>query len=95
MNDVFPLESTTEMKLGLASVDSGGGSVIVLVVVPVKEIGALSWVAAGGPRDEAWPVGLVEVPFGVPLVFMATFELDFTAVLVAAVLELDLTAVEV
>jgi hypothetical protein len=78
------------MKLGLASVDSGGGSVIVLVVVPVKEIGALFWVAAGGPGDEAWPVGLAEVPFGVPLVFMATFELDFTAVLVAV-----LTAVEV
>lgn len=37
MNDVFPFESTTEMKLGLASVDSGA-SVIVLVVVPVMEI---------------------------------------------------------
>jgi hypothetical protein len=35
-------------------------------------------------------VGFAEVPFGVPLVFMATFELDFTAVLVAV-----LTAVEV
>lgn len=38
VNDVFPL-TTTLMKLVLARVDSGV-SVIVLVVVPVKETGS-------------------------------------------------------
>jgi len=57
VNDVFPFESTNEMKLGLASVDSGA-SVIVLVVVPVKDTGE-SWIAGEeGARDVAWPVGL-------------------------------------
>jgi hypothetical protein len=37
VKDVFPLESTKEMKLGEASVDSGA-SVIVLVVVPVNDV---------------------------------------------------------
>jgi hypothetical protein len=39
VNEVFPF-STTEMKLGLASVDSGV-SVIVLVMVPVKDTAGL------------------------------------------------------
>jgi len=74
VNDVFPFESTKEIKLGLESVDSGA-SVIVLVVVPVKDTcGAC---VAGGTGDEAWPmelVGLVGDAFvdpGLPLVFTA------------------------
>jgi hypothetical protein len=88
VNDVFPF-ATTEMKLGLASVDSGA-SVIVLVVVPVKDIAGL-WAAGvvGGAGDEVWSVGLAGAAFVVdPLA-----PLDSTALL-TWVLELGFTVPE-
>jgi hypothetical protein len=96
MNDVFP-DSTTETKVGLASVDSGG-SVIVLVVVPVKRID--DGPGAGGEGtatgDVAWLVGLAEVCV-VDDDFIASFvgelELVFVGLEVLTALE-DFTAPE-
>lgn len=93
MNDVFPLESITEMKLGLDSVDSGA-SVIVLVVVPVNDTcGAFSTALLVG-GDAAWLEGLAagasvapEVPLGFPTA------VDWV-LLTAPVLELALSTAE-
>lgn len=107
MKLVLPFESTTEIKLGLASVDSGE-SVIVLVVVPVKDTGG-AWVT-GETGDEAWSVGLdggvgldegvgldggALVDPGLALGFEAGLELDFTTTFDRSVsLGLDFTTDE-
>lgn len=74
LSEGFPFESTTEMKLGLASVDSGA-SVIVLVVVPVKDVSGPWATGAEGTGVEAWFVGLAGAAFAVE----PWFPLDFTS----------------
>jgi len=78
MNDVFPFDSTTEMKLGLASVDSGA-SVIVLVVVPVNDTcWLIGFVGGGEVGDDGWPVGLPDDEWSVGLAApVFTTALDF------------------